>query len=200
MAPWPCEAFGLTFWWACLSSTGHAGSRMHATLFTNSTFNSLSSVAIVTRSATTWACVCGCMLVGVVKLPYYNNWAWLIRVVRKGPSSHVCCDLNRSMLSTLTATVVIGARYTSRVTRFLVASRSFSFSRTSMATLESLNFDNRALRSLPIDPNEEVYSRSVAGKKSSLGITRCSMSLISIDLCFYRGLLLSGESHSSREP
>lgn len=32
-----------------------------------------------------------------------------------------------------------------------------------MATLETLNFDNKALRDLPVDPNEETRVRQVSG-------------------------------------
>ena len=42
-------------------------------------------------------------------------------------------------------------------------SELLSFSRN-MATLETLKFDNGALKSLPIDGDEQNYVRTVAGK------------------------------------
>lgn len=78
------------------------------------------------------------------------------------------------MLSAVTATIISRkSKAYFPVARLLVANSKsfFSFGRA-MATLESLNFDNRALRSLPVDRDEEIYSRSVAGRyrRSRLGV------------------------------
>lgn len=118
------------------------------------------------HDAHTWVCE----MVGVVQATIaVNCWAWLFVVEQRKRFSSVTVhsDINVFMLSAVTAAIFSRKSKTSfSVARLLVASKSFSLFRAiTMATLEGLNFDNRALRSLPVDTDEEIYSRSVAGKQ-----------------------------------